>query len=127
MRIAFAKRYAGFTLVELLIVIVGIGLLTTLAVPLLGRASDSAARARDLENARSVASMAQSAEAAGATVIDPEGNVIETIRTLARGVTPEKGAFAGETYRVPISEGDIPGAARFLRIENGLLVYSPKG
>ncbi len=125
MRISCAIRgeKGGFTLVELLVVILLITFLTAVALPALGRCHETAEFVRDVENARNIASIAHSAEAAGALVVDPNGSVVATIRTLSAGVTVSRGALQGQTYRVSIAEAEIPGAARFLRVENGLLVY----
>lgn len=114
---------SGFTLVELLVVILLIAALTAVAVPALGRCYETAGFARDLENARNIASIAHSAEAAGASVVASNGSVLETIRTLSAGVTVTRGALQGQTYRVSIAAAEIAGAARFLRVDNGLLVY----
>jgi prepilin-type N-terminal cleavage/methylation domain-containing protein len=126
MRILYAipASKGGFSLVELLMVLLLIAFVTAVAIPALGRCHESAGFARDMENARSIASIAQGAEAAGAAVIDSNGSVVQTIRTLSSGVTVMRGAFQGQVYRVSIGEAEIPGAARFLRMENGMLVYS---
>jgi type II secretory pathway pseudopilin PulG len=128
MRIRSAKSLSasGFTLVEMLVMILAIALLTAMAMPILGRANQSAGFARDIENARSLASVAQGAEAAGVAVVDPGGSVEQTLRTLAAGVTVTRGAMSGQEFRIAVGEAEIVGAARFLRIENGLLLYTPQ-
>jgi prepilin-type N-terminal cleavage/methylation domain-containing protein len=128
MRIGSAKirSQAAFTLVELLITISAIALLTAFALPVLGRSNESAGYARDIENARSLAAVSQSAQAAGLDFVDPSGSVTETIRRLSTGAAVPVGVFAGEWYQVPLGSREVAGAARFLRVERGLLIYAPE-
>ena len=125
MRIILARGRSihGFSLPELLVVVSAIALLTGLALPALGNAHRSAGQARDVENARSLASIAQSAQAAGVDFVDPSGSVLQTVRNIAAGGTAIRGALAGQTFRVPMPESEIPGAAQYLQVENGPLLY----
>ncbi len=84
----------------------------------------SAAEARDRENARNLATLALGAQACGIEVVDPSGSVEQTIRNLSSGAVVENGAADGMTFRMPVGPLEVIGAARFLRIERGMLVYA---
>jgi type II secretory pathway pseudopilin PulG len=125
MRNKYAKRVQrqGFTLVELALFVVVVSIVSALAVPAFGKVSQSSSKARDMENARQAAAVAQGAEAAGVSLLNPGSTVEEMLRRLNAGVTPTRGAFSGQTFQLKTSEAEIPGIARFLRMQNGLLVY----
>lgn len=57
----------GFSLVEMLVVIAVIGILTAIAIPMIGRINDQAKSAKTNRNAQAVATMFSAARAAGVT------------------------------------------------------------
>lgn len=90
---------AGFSLVEMLVVIAVIGVIAAIAIPNIGNVNDSAKEATARRNAQSCASVASAAIAAGFsfTSTDADGVYGE----LASGVVPSTGAFKGKQFKVP--------------------------
>jgi hypothetical protein len=128
MRIHYANRFdrAGFTFNDLLMVVVVVGIVGIFVMPAFGKIEQLSSRrtmVRDMDKARLVVSVVQGAETGGVHIVDPSGSVKETLRRLSEGVVAESGMFAGQTFRVRNSETDIEVISRFLRIEQGLLVY----
>jgi len=131
---------AGFSLVEMLVVIAVIGIIAAIAVPNIGRINDSAKDARKRRNAQNVASIFASAQAAGydfskkggtagGAALKDEAAIIQAVITGA-SIT-EVGPFQGTYFGVPglnptqaVSETD--GAAQYLTWDaaSGLLLYT---
>jgi prepilin-type N-terminal cleavage/methylation domain-containing protein len=113
----------GFSLVEMLVVIAVIGIMAALAIPGFRGIVDSSAVVRDRQNARCLASVCQSAQAAGVEFVDPDGDLEQTIRNIQAGGEGTVGAFNRQVFRVNIDDDHIEGAARYLRIEAGSLLF----
>lgn len=90
---------AGFSLVEMLVVIAIIGIIAAIAIPNIGNINDSARQATAQRNAQSIASVINAAIAAGAetTAITDVDTLISTAET---GLSPAKGPFAGKNFSV---------------------------
>lgn len=90
---------AGFSLVEMLVVIAVIGVIAASAIPNTVNVNDSAKEATARRNAQSLASVASAAIAAGYT---PTGTDAATIYAeFATGVKPTTGAFKDKQFKVP--------------------------
>lgn len=90
---------AGFSLVEMLVVIAVIGVIAAIAIPNIGNVNDSAKEATARRNAQSCASVASAAIAAGYSFTATDaGDVYDS---LSGGVTPTTGAFNGKQFKVP--------------------------
>lgn len=121
------NRKAGFSLVEMLVVIAIIGIIAAIAIPNIGSINDSARKATAQRNAQSIASVLNAAVAAGADLGTPADGA--ALVTLAEdGVSPADGAFAGKKFTVgEIDDQEEYGAACFLSYDsdNKQVVYNP--
>jgi len=131
---------AGFSLVEMLVVIAVIGIIAAIAVPNIGRINDSAKDARKRRNAQSVASIFSSAQAAGydfskaggvttGTVLASEALIIGAVITGASVTDP--GPFQGTFFGVPglsptQAVSETLGAAQYITWDatTGMLLYT---
>lgn len=113
----------GFTLVELLITVLVIGVLAVGATAHLSGMSNAAGGTRDQQNAQMLASLAMSAQAAGLDLVDPDGDLGRTVAALSAGDTVKTGAFAGQFFGLRLGTAEAERAMAHLRIDGGALVY----
>ena len=105
------KALAGFSLVEMLVVIAVIGVITAIAVPAISSITSEAETAKVQRNAQNIASVYNSAVAAGAALSTNDKNA--AIVSLQGGVNGT-GSFANASFVV-----DIDGAPATATSEAG--------
>ncbi|MGI8602844.1 MAG: prepilin-type N-terminal cleavage/methylation domain-containing protein [Verrucomicrobiales bacterium] len=117
------KAKAGFSLVELLVVIAVIGIMAAIAIPIISNINQNAVNAVNRRNAQNIANVYGAAVAAGATI--DTGSVSTVINDLQTGKTGI-GQFSSTTFKVNISDAEQTTleAAGHLSIADGVLNYS---
>ena len=109
---------AGFSLVEMLVVIAIIGIIAAIAIPNIGNLNESARDAAAKRNAQSVASVLNAAVAAGADIssLTTPASIIDLAEA---GVSPTDGAFQGKTFTSgPIDDDEEAKAATYLSYDS---------
>ena len=123
------SRKAGFSLVEMLVVITIIGVIAAIAVPNIGRLTDAAEESKDKRNAQNLASVSSSAQAAGLDFVALAGNDEATcVGLIVDGATVTTGAFQGTFFGVPNLSTDEQNAVdAYLSVSQGVLKYHENG
>ena len=129
MNTKLVKKNAGFSLVEMLVVIAVIGIIAAIAVPNIGRINEAADQSKDMRNAQNLASVCAAAQAAGHDFVDTD--VATTVAAIVTGATISEAGnpFNGTFFGVPnLSSAEITGASSYLTLSAGntMLTYDPE-
>lgn len=122
------SRKAGFSLVEMLVVIAIIGIIAAIAIPNIGSLNESAKVATAKRNAQTVASVLNAAIAAGTDTSGWTGTASDLLAKAQAGVAPTTGAFSGKTFTSgPINDTEEAEAAKYLSWDsaNKQVKYDP--
>lgn len=121
---------AGFSLVEMLVVIAVIGIIAAIAIPNIGQINETAENSKNQRNAQNLASVCASASAAGLDFINGRAEAAKgaVIADIVTGDTPDDGPFDGTFFGVPgLTAEEQTDALPFLLIEDGVLKYDAEG
>ena len=92
---------AGFSLVEMLVVIAVIGIIAAIAVPTIGNITDQANNSKSKRNAQNLASVCASAVAAGAELENGSVNAIVNQLVSTGLVGSKDSGFDSTVFKVP--------------------------
>jgi prepilin-type N-terminal cleavage/methylation domain-containing protein len=95
-------KTAGFSLVELLVVIAVIGIMAAIAIPMISNINSNATAAKNKRNAQNIASVYGAACAAGSTDVLAATDVAGIVTAL-QGGKPGAGQFGTTTFRVSVA------------------------
>ena len=119
---------SGFSLVELLIVIMILGIMGSLALVAFGNHNDTYKRVRDQRNAQELVTEFVAAQVAGVDFVIA-GDKLATLAKVAEGGVATEGSFKGRRYGLPnVSERERNSAAEYVsQRPDGWLVYASEG
>jgi prepilin-type N-terminal cleavage/methylation domain-containing protein len=112
---------AGFSLVEMLVVIAIIGIIAAIAIPNIGSINDAAETSAAQRNAQNASSVWNAAIAAG---YEPTATTVAgALTALETGVSPATGPFTGNTFKTGVLENNAAVADLLTFNTDGSLVY----
>jgi type II secretory pathway pseudopilin PulG len=117
----------GFSVVEVLVIIIVVGVITFVALPYAGFNGKPAREAQERRVAQSIVSVYQSGFAAGVAWKGSTRNA--KIDAVTSGQAPAEGAFSGKFFKVPGGmQRDMAGASKYIGCDaNGDLYYDKSG
>ncbi len=110
---------SGFSLIEMLVAIGIIGIVVTIAVPMIGDLSDNANETAAKKNAQNIGSISASLSGLGVAHVIPEslGGTEATCRLIRHGIEIPDGPMHGTHFSAAgVSDDDIPYVAVYLDI-----------
>lgn len=113
----------AFSLVEMLVMLVIMGIMTAVAIPRITVLQQHTNRTVHRENARRVVSICSAARAAGYDFVEGQTDVREVVRAVSAGHHLTEGALAGSFFGLPeLNDGLQQALVPYLEIRSSVLV-----
>ena len=90
----------GFSLTEMLSVVGIIGVLSAIAIPNVSQVNEAASESAARRNAQNMATICQSAQAAGLDLVDSKGDLTKTVENIVDGGIVAEGIYEGSYFRI---------------------------
>jgi len=119
---------AGFSLVELMLVVLVIGVLTAIAIPNFSDMTGAARIARDQRNAQTIVSLTSAAQASGFT--NDWGTKSNAIALIIAGISSTNGTHGSQVFSFrldALSPANQSTAASYIHLNGNTLIYVPAG
>lgn len=119
-------RSSGFSLIELMVVILIIGLIASIVVPNLGFITSEADKVKDKRNAQNIILAYTTGEAAG--VEWPTGDVATQVAAVIAGRKPAGGSLASMMFQSSVTMDKAPGTYIYIGVRStGELYFDSTG
>ncbi len=120
------RKRSGFSLIELLVVILIIGLIASIVVPNLGFLAGEADKVKDKRNAQTIMLAYTTGVAAG--VVWPEGDVATQVAAVLEGRKPGSGSLANMMFQSSVGADTVHGTYPYIGIRSsGELFFDSAG
>jgi type IV pilus assembly protein PilA len=113
---------AGFSLVEMLVVIAVIGIMAAIAIPTISSMTAKAKENKSKRNAQNLASVWSAAIAAGYSPLAAETTATAMVEKLGNGIAAADNDI-GSTFKVSMSGTEQTAAVAYLGVDGTLLKY----
>lgn len=120
------RQQSGFSLIELLVVILIIGFIASIVIPNLGFIAGEADKVKDKRNAQTIMLAYTTGVAAG--VVWPEGDVATQVAAVLEGRKPASGSLASMNFQSSVAADTVPGTYLYIGIRaSGELFFDSTG
>lgn len=120
------RSRSGFSLIELLVVLMIIGLLASIIVPNIGSLTGQADKVKDKRNAQTIILAYTTGAAAG--VVWPDGDVSTQVAAVIAGRKPTGGPLASMMFQSTVGAEDLAATYPFIGVNSsGTLFFDYTG
>lgn len=120
------RSQSGFSLIELMVVILIIGLIASIVLPNLGFITGEADKVKDKRNAQTIMLAYTTGIAAG--VEWPEGDVATQVAAVIEGRKPASGSLASMMFQASLAADKVSGTYAYIGVRSsGELFFDSTG